>query len=78
MKIHCNSSEAMIHSSEASDLFEQIILDLEIENKEYLLSLFKRVKAIEKVSDDELNLLYDFITSKEFILKYNQTISSFT
>lgn len=68
----------MIHSSETSDLFEQIILDLGIENKEYLLSLFKRVKAIEKVSDDELNLLYDFITSKEFILKYNQTISSFT
>lgn len=78
MKIHCNSSEAMIHSSEASELFEKIILDLEIENKEYLLSLFKRVKAIEKVSDDELNLLYDFITSKEFISEYNQTISSFT
>jgi len=67
----------MIHSSEASDLFEQIILDLEIENKEYLLSLFKRVKAIEKVSDDELNLLYDFITSKEFISTYNQIISTF-
>jgi len=78
MKIHCNSSEAMIHSSEASDFFEQIILELEIENKEHLFSLFKRVKAIEKVSDEELNFLYDFLSSTEFKKIYEEKISTFT
>lgn len=78
MKIHCNSSEAMIHSSEASDFFEQIILELEIENKEHLFSLFKRVKAIERVSDEELNFLYDFLISNEFRKLYEEKISTFT
>lgn len=78
MKIHCNSAESMIHSINASKVFQDIISELDIENKEHLLSLFKKVKAIEKVNDDELNFLYEFITSKEFIDLYNQKISTFT
>ncbi|MDD3145626.1 MAG: hypothetical protein PHV23_05995 [Candidatus Gracilibacteria bacterium] len=77
MKIHCNSGETMILSSESNKIFEEIVKDLNIENKEYICSLYRRVKAIEKVSDDELNFLYNFLISKEFKEKYEEKISTF-
>lgn len=76
-EVHCNSSESIIHSSQASDFFQDMILDLEIEDKEYVLSLFKRVKAVEKVCDEELSFLYDLIISEEFIKLYNEKIATF-
>jgi len=77
MKIHCNSWETMILSSKSNKIFEEIVKDLNIENKEYICSLYRRVKAIEKVSDNELNFLYDFLISKEFKEKYEEKISAF-
>jgi len=67
----------MILSSKSNKIFEEIVKDLNIENKEYICSLYRRVKAIEKVSDNELNFLYDFLISKEFKEKYEEKISAF-
>jgi hypothetical protein len=78
MEIFCSSTETIILSKDSTKFFEKIILELEIENKEYILSLFKRVKAIEKVEDRELDILYNFIISENFIKLYNEKISIFT
>ncbi len=78
MKIHCNSWETMIYSSESSIFFKNILDEMWLENKEYILSLFKRVKAIEKVNDIELDFLYDFIISPDFKNIYNEKIDNFT
>lgn len=68
MSITCNNTAGAIRSKYSNEYFSMIINDLDfIENKDEILSIYKKIKTLRPISFEEENMFINIIESPEFI-----------